>query len=162
MNTNEIKQEVISSLTTHLNTDVEDITNAFISVKDIIGNKDLSAFVIRHNARRTLPYGIWKCRDGREVIFNREYQPMIQRKDGVDSYVDKNLWVEDIITVTYLYTDITSPMWFLVKQLDNRTLEPMEYKACKKSLLICIKVLRDYTPKERVSVSRTDSLANLF
>lgn len=31
---------------------------------------------------RDLPYGIWTCADGRQVLFNRRYQPMWQRMPG--------------------------------------------------------------------------------
>jgi hypothetical protein len=33
-----------------------------------------------------LPYGLWRCADGREVLFNRHYRPIWQR-DRVDGYV---------------------------------------------------------------------------
>jgi hypothetical protein len=29
-----------------------------------------------------LPYGIWICADGREVLFNRAYSPIWQRSPG--------------------------------------------------------------------------------
>jgi hypothetical protein len=29
-----------------------------------------------------LPYGVWTCADGREVIFNRFYEPIWERKTG--------------------------------------------------------------------------------
>lgn len=29
-----------------------------------------------------LPYGIWTCEDGREVLFNRFYEPILQRRPG--------------------------------------------------------------------------------
>jgi len=29
-----------------------------------------------------LPYGIWTCADGREVLFNRFYEPIFQRLTG--------------------------------------------------------------------------------
>lgn len=31
----------------------------------------------------SLPYGLWTCDNGREVLFNRHYEPIWQRKDGV-------------------------------------------------------------------------------
>jgi len=31
------------------------------------------------------PYGIWQCRDGREVLFNHRYEPMWQRMPGVSA-----------------------------------------------------------------------------
>lgn len=33
--------------------------------------------------RLDLPYGKWTCADGREVLFNRRYQPMWERYDSV-------------------------------------------------------------------------------
>jgi hypothetical protein len=30
--------------------------------------------------RHVLPYGKWTCRDGREVLFNRDYRPILQRR----------------------------------------------------------------------------------
>jgi hypothetical protein len=35
-----------------------------------------------------LPYGVWSCGDGREVLFNRWYKPILQRKGGVVSDAD--------------------------------------------------------------------------
>lgn len=35
-------------------------------------------FDVRHN----LPYGRWTCADGREVLFNRFYEPIYQRLPG--------------------------------------------------------------------------------
>lgn len=32
--------------------------------------------------RSGLPYGMWTCRDGREVLFSRGYRPMWQRMPG--------------------------------------------------------------------------------
>jgi hypothetical protein len=38
------------------------------------------AYQIREKwLRARLPYGIWKCADGREVLFNRNYKPMWER-----------------------------------------------------------------------------------
>jgi hypothetical protein len=31
---------------------------------------------------RTIPYGKWTCVDGREVLFNRRYVPIWQRRPG--------------------------------------------------------------------------------
>src|SRR5215468_6698717 len=32
--------------------------------------------------RITLPYGLWTCPDGREVLFNRDYAPIWERLPG--------------------------------------------------------------------------------
>ena len=34
--------------------------------------------------RNDLPYGCWTCHDGREVLFNRFYEPIWQRYPGRD------------------------------------------------------------------------------
>jgi hypothetical protein len=42
-----------------------------------------------------MPYGIWTCADGRQVLFNRRYKPMQERTaEGVLSQADPNEWVE--------------------------------------------------------------------
>lgn len=34
--------------------------------------------------RNDYPYGVWTCADGREVLFNRFYEPIWQRLPGED------------------------------------------------------------------------------
>jgi len=42
----------------------------------------------------TLPYGIWTCRDGRQVLFNRHYDPIWWRYPGQPATAaDPNEWV---------------------------------------------------------------------
>jgi hypothetical protein len=41
------------------------------------------------------PYGKWTCADGREVLFNRSYYPILQRYPGGPvSAADPNEWVD--------------------------------------------------------------------
>jgi hypothetical protein len=41
-----------------------------------------------------LPYGKWTCADGREVLFNRFYEPIYHRRGGAAAEpVDRNEWV---------------------------------------------------------------------
>jgi hypothetical protein len=41
-----------------------------------------------------LPYGMWTCEDGREVLFNRFYKPIWQRLPGKPPQpADPNEWV---------------------------------------------------------------------
>jgi hypothetical protein len=119
--------------------------------------KNLAIFGIEHCARRTLPYGKWTCTGGREVIFNREYQPIAQRVNGVVSYVDRNEWVENIEHTQYYYQDVNDPTDYLLKHLGVRTLANLN--ASKRSLLICFKVLKEFTPPEGDSVSYQWSIA---
>ena len=125
--------------------------------------KDLAYFAIAHAARRTLPYGMWTCFDGRQVLFNREYQPILEKKDGECRHCDRNEWVDHatIETTQYFYDDLTAPLWYMTKHLGRVRLDAKEVKACKKSLLICMKFLKDFTPKEGDSVARRYSVAAL-
>jgi hypothetical protein len=43
-------------------------------------------------------YGRWKCGDGREVLFNRDYRPIWQRYPGQRAEpADPDEWVRDIV-----------------------------------------------------------------
>ena len=55
-----------------------------------------------------LPYGKWTCADGREVLFNREYQPIWQRRGNEVSAADPNEWVE-WVEQAWFYDDAKSP-----------------------------------------------------
>lgn len=128
---------------------------ASLTYRDFGDGKDLAYFAIMHSARRTLPYGMWTCFDGRQVLFNREYQPILEKKDGVCGYCDHNEWVDhaSIKTQQYFYDDLTAPMRYMVKHLGHDHLDAKEAKACKKALLICLQFLKDFTPKEGDSVT---------
>lgn len=136
-----------------------DFMQTVLKEKGFGDGKDLAYFAINHSARRTIPYGIWTCKDGREVVFNREYQPIVQKKDGVLSYADRNEWVDNIAKVQYLYDDESSPHRYLTKHLGRDSLTAEQAKRCKKTLLICLQVLREYTPKEHGSVHGPYSVA---
>jgi hypothetical protein len=41
-----------------------------------------------------LPYGLWVCASGREVIFNRYYEPLWQRVDDCVLPADSDEWVQ--------------------------------------------------------------------
>ena len=56
-----------------------------------------------------LPYGIWMCRDGREVLFNRNYWALWQKTpDGTVTKADPAAWVH-WIEQDYFYDSRTSP-----------------------------------------------------
>lgn len=42
------------------------------------------------------PYGIWACRDGREVLFDRAYKPIWQCRGGVVEVADRSEWVDHV------------------------------------------------------------------
>ena len=55
--------------------------------------------------RNWLPYGKWTCADGRQVLFNRGYRPILQRMpDGSTSRAD---WCEgvDYVADEHFYDD---------------------------------------------------------
>jgi hypothetical protein len=55
-----------------------------------------------------LPYGMWTCADGREVLFNRSYKPIWQRRpDQLAERADLNEWVKEIKKQEWFYDDIT-------------------------------------------------------
>jgi len=152
----------IRSEETQAEFDVSEIQTG-LERRDFGDGKDLAYFAIIHSARRTLPYGMWTCFDGRQVVFNREYQPILEKKDGVCRHCDRNEWVDHLTIESqqYFYDDLTAPMRYLVKHLGRDHLEARHVKACKKSLLICFQILKDFTPKEHDSVKRSFSAATL-
>lgn len=57
--------------------------------------------------RRTeLPYGLWTCADGREVLFNRHYQPIWQRHQGHVMPAMRGEWVK-FVSQRWFYNDST-------------------------------------------------------
>jgi hypothetical protein len=62
----------------------------------------------RKNVRWRLPYGLWVCSDGREVLFDRAYRPCVERQStGEAKLADPNEWVEHRISQEHFYTDAT-------------------------------------------------------
>lgn len=150
---------VINSAATLASANTDAISNK-MQRKNRNSTKELCIFAIVHSVRRTLPYGIWTCKDGRKVVFNREYQPIIQLVNGVKTYTDKNEWINDVVSTQYLYDDVTSPIRILLKHLNKDCLDRKESNDCKKALLVCLDVLREYGPEEHSSVSSVYSLLN--
>lgn len=153
----------VTSAETLLMTDVSALERN-LEVKRLSDGKDLANFVIQHSVRRTLPYGRWTCADGRQVLFNREYQPILQCREGFFSHCDRNEWVgqsSPIVKTEYFYDDLTSPARYLVKHLGRRSLSASEAKACRKALLICLDKLKEFTPEEPGSVSWQHSARRL-
>ncbi len=58
--------------------------------------------------KRSLPYGVWTCADGRQVLFNRGYKPLLQRKGGVVLKADQEEWVS-FVDQKWFYTDANPP-----------------------------------------------------
>jgi hypothetical protein len=76
--------------------------------------------------RRTLPYGVWTCESGREVLFNRGYRPIWQRSGEVSQPADYNEWVADIVKQEWFFHD-SNPPW-----------------RSAATLRICLSVLKDF------------------
>lgn len=122
---------------------------------DLKNLDSLVIFTIEHCLRRTLPYGKWTCENGREVVFNREYQPIAQRFEGVVSYADRNEWVKQIVKAEMFYDDSNDPVDLIRSKLRRGgeiCLTARDKRECRNSLLICFAVLREFTPKESNSV----------
>lgn len=59
--------------------------------------------------RLRCPYGKWTCGDGREVIFNREYWPILERRPGEKAKpANPNEWVS-WLTQEHYFEDATCP-----------------------------------------------------
>lgn len=59
--------------------------------------------------RAELPYGMWTCADGREVLFNRGYRPLWQRRPGqAATRADHGEWVP-FNRQSWFYTDHNPP-----------------------------------------------------
>lgn len=77
--------------------------------------------------RKLLPYGVWKCADGRDVLFNRDYQPIFDRRVGSGPVpADPQEWVKHIDEEKWFYSDVDPP-W-------------CDYAARRR----CLAVLRDW------------------
>jgi hypothetical protein len=51
-------------------------------------------------------YGVWTCADGREVVFNRFYEPIVERRPGgAVCEADGTEWVPDIVRSRWFYND---------------------------------------------------------
>lgn len=58
--------------------------------------------------KKLLPYGIWTCADGREILFNRFYEPIWQRRPGeAIEEADRNEYVAEIRQERWFYKDGT-------------------------------------------------------
>jgi hypothetical protein len=58
----------------------------------------------RKHRRENLPYGMWICADGREVLHNRRYKPIWERRDGIVSAAHRNEHVEHVAAI-WFYDD---------------------------------------------------------
>jgi hypothetical protein len=65
--------------------------------------------------RHWCPYGIWTCADGREVLFNRDYVPIFERRPGALGRVaDHAEWVA-WVRQDFFFNDTNSPVsWWSV------------------------------------------------
>lgn len=138
---------------------VFEMSNDTKDIEDSLGQKiryvrnGLAIFTISHCVRRTLPYGIWTCVDGRQVVFNREYQAIAQRVNGVVSYANRDEAVLDIDSATMIYDDATDPCTYLLKHLGYVSLSLAESKVHRKALFCALRVLKEFTPTEHASVN---------
>src|SRR5580765_4964173 len=56
--------------------------------------------------RNDLPYGIWTTEDGRQILFNRFYEPIWERRDGqAPTPADPTEWIKGPATQHWFYGD---------------------------------------------------------
>jgi hypothetical protein len=58
--------------------------------------------------RLSMPYGMYICNDGREVLFNREYQPIWSRSDCKVKQASPNEYIERTKQI-WFYNDSAQP-----------------------------------------------------
>jgi hypothetical protein len=59
--------------------------------------------------RLRLPYGRWRCADGREILFNRSYVPILERLPGEQAIAaNPNEWV-DFVEQRWFWDDYSHP-----------------------------------------------------
>jgi hypothetical protein len=82
--------------------------------------------------RLRCPYGIWTCADGREVLFNRQYWPILERRPGEKAKpANPNEWIH-WVEQDWFFEDVNSP-W------DRR-----RWKVAADSLARCNRVLAEW------------------
>lgn len=73
--------------------------------------RDQSPAAIFRPLRLNLPYGKWRCRDGMEVLFNREYCPIwAKNSNGTVDSIEPKTWV-DWVDQDHYYNDGCAPMY---------------------------------------------------
>lgn len=78
--------------------------------------KDQTAALDFKPMRLWLPYGKWKCADGTQVLFNRDYCPIWQKsKNGVVSSIEPDIYIEKEGPGEFYFNDRTAP-WYGDKQ----------------------------------------------
>jgi hypothetical protein len=87
--------------------------------------------------RETMPYGMWTCEDGRQVLFNRDYHPIWQRYPGAPAIpADPEEWVLQIKQQNYFFDD-SNPPW--IRKGQGREYGP--------TARLCRKILAEWTCK---------------
>ena len=82
-----------------------------------------------------LPYGKWICKNGSEVLFNRDYKPIwIKDESGVVYSVEPHLWIRDIQEHVFFFQGGSEP-----------------WSGDKKSTSICLQVLKEWSVDNKVS-----------
>jgi hypothetical protein len=55
------------------------------------------------------PYGMWRCEDGREVLHDRAYCPLLERRGQVVIRADPKEWVCGIVEEILFFVDGSDP-----------------------------------------------------
>jgi hypothetical protein len=80
--------------------------------------------------REKLPYGIWTCTDGREILFNRKYRPLWERYPGKPAIAaDPDEWIS-----------WSTQEWFF----NDGNLPWNKHDAGRRSLARCQAILREW------------------
>ncbi|WP_409478690.1 DUF5623 domain-containing protein [Pseudobdellovibrio sp. HCB154] len=88
--------------------------------------------------RRVLPYGLWTCEDGSQVLYNRDYKPIwVKLTNGTVTALETNTWVT-YKENEYFFND-SNPPWIN-----------------KKTLAKCQGILQNWGVFEKIPAALTD------
>jgi hypothetical protein len=72
--------------------------------------------------KAAIPYGVWTCSDGRQVIHNRMYWPILERPPGQPpKAASPGEWIHNIVKRDYLFDD-GCPPWHHSRTIARATL----------------------------------------
>lgn len=67
------------------------------------------------------PYGVFTLANGTEVLFDRHYDPILQRDKRGNNVCEVSGWIEDIVKESWFYDDSTANREFTKRKCEAAT-----------------------------------------